>query len=316
MIMIGFRCSHEVLRPPIRQSAGVRHEAGGARLYSQPMNPTLPQNTAPVIAFDPHRFQTAAEYYVRGRLDYPAELIERVVSLTGLRNHHRVLDLGCGPGFLAVALAPYAAEVVGIDPEPAMLEQAVTFAGQRGARVKFEQGSSYALGAQFGEFRLVTMGRSFHWMDRAATLETLAGIVPENGAIALFGDSHLEVPANGWRKRFESIIEPFSEKDSAHATRRNNPAWMPHEAVLLNSKFNHLERISVIRQLESPVERLLDRALSRSTTSPQRLGAGQAQLLETLRTALNEEATAGIITEVVESEALLAFRQNPLHTIR
>ena len=275
------------------------------------MNTTLPQPPPPVIAFDPRRFQTAAEYYVRGRLDYPAELVERVVSLTGLRNHHRVLDLGCGPGFLAVAFAPYAREVVGIDPEPAMLEQAVAFAAQHGAQVKFERGSSYELGAHLGEFRLVTMGRSFHWMDRAATLETLAGIVPENGAVALFGDSHLELPANGWRKRFESIIEPFSEKDSAHATRRNNPAWLPHEAVLLASKFNHLERISVVRQLATPVERLLDRALSRSTTSPQRLGAEQGRLLETLRTFLNEAATAGVITEVVESEALLAFGQNP-----
>jgi hypothetical protein len=133
-------------------------------------------------------------------------------------------------------------------------------------------------------------------------------MVAKNGAVALFGDSHLELPVNGWRKRFESIIEPFSEKDSAHATQRNNPAWLPHEAVLLNSKFKHLERISVVRQLVTPVERLLDRALSRSTTSPQRLGAEQARLLETLRTALNEEATAGMITEVVESQALLAFR--------
>jgi ubiquinone/menaquinone biosynthesis C-methylase UbiE len=272
------------------------------------MTTTLPQNPSPVIAFDPRRFQTAAEYYVRGRLDYPAELVERVVSLTGLRNHHRVLDLGCGPGFLAVAFAPYAREVLGIDPEPAMLEQAATFAAQRGAQVRFERGSSYELGAQLGEFHLVSMGRSFHWMDRAATLETLASMVAKNGAVALFGDSHLELPVNGWRKRFESIIEPFSEKDSAHATQRNNPAWLPHEAVLLNSKFKHLERISVVRQLVTPVERLLDRALSRSTTSPQRLGAEQARLLETLRTALNEEATAGMITEVVESQALLAFR--------
>jgi hypothetical protein len=81
--------------------------------------------------------------------------------------------------------------------------------------------------------------------------------------------------------------------------------------VLLASRFNQLERVSVIRELETPIERLLDRALSMSTTSPQRLGAEQEQLIETLRTALNEEATAGVITEVVESHALLAFRRRP-----
>jgi hypothetical protein len=165
---------------------------------------------------------------------------------------------------------------------------------------------------QLGQFHLVTMGRSFHWMDRAATLETLAGLVPDNGAVALFGDTHLELPANGWHKRFEAIVEPFAEKDSAHAARHNNPAWLPHEAVLLDSKFNHVERISVVSKLATPVERLLDRALSRSTTSPQRLGAEQTRFLETLRAALNEQAIGGVITEVVESESLLAFRQKPV----
>jgi SAM-dependent methyltransferase len=274
------------------------------------MTTTLAPNSPNVVAFEPHRFQTAAEHYVRGRLDYPLELIERVVSLTGLRDYHRVLDLGCGPGFLAVAFAPYAREVVGIDPEPAMLEQAAKYSARAGALVKFEQGSSYELGESLGEFQLVTMGRSFHWMDRAATLEALSRIVAEHGAIALFADLHLELPANGWRKRFKSILEPFAEKDSAHVTRHNNPAWLPHEAILLDSKFSDLQRISVIRKIETPVERLLDRALSMSTTSPQRLGSEQERLLETLRTALNEEAVAGMITEVVETHALLAFRRN------
>ena len=192
-----------------------------------------------------------------------------------------------------------------------MLEQAAVYAAQHDARVKFVRGSSYDLGDQLGQFQLVAMGRSFHWMDRAATLTALLGLVPEDGALALFGDTHLDLPANTWRKRFQSIIEPFAARDSAHATRRGNPAWLPHEAVLLASRFNQLERVSVIRELETPIERLLDRALSMSTTSPQRLGAEQEQLIETLRTALNEEATAGVITEVVKSHALLAFRRRP-----
>lgn len=60
------------------------------------------------IKFVPHRFKSAAEYYVRGRLSYPPALISRVASLTGLTAQDRVLDLGCGPGFLAVAFASHA----------------------------------------------------------------------------------------------------------------------------------------------------------------------------------------------------------------
>ena len=275
------------------------------------MNMDVVSTKLPVVAFEPHRFKTAAEYYLRGRLDYPTQLIESVVPLVGLCRHHRVLDLGCGPGLLAVAFAPHAREVVGIDPEPAMLEQAVAYAAQRRVQVKFVQGSSYELGEHLGRFQLVTMGRSFHWMDRAATLDTLAHIVAEDGALALFGDSHLEVPANSWKKRFQSIIDPFAEKDPGRKVhRRNNPSWIPHEAVLLDSQFCHLQRISVVQKIATPVERLLERALSMSSTSPQRLGAEQERLLVSLRAALNEEARDGVIDEVVDSEALLAFRHD------
>ena len=38
---------------------------------------------------------------MRGRLAYPQELIEHVIELTALKRENAVLDLGCGPGFLA-----------------------------------------------------------------------------------------------------------------------------------------------------------------------------------------------------------------------
>jgi len=78
----------------------------------------------PAVPFEPRRFRTSAEYYLRGRLSYPDALVNRVISVTGLARHHSVLDLGCGPGLLATAFAPHVQKVLGIDPEPAMLEAA------------------------------------------------------------------------------------------------------------------------------------------------------------------------------------------------
>ncbi len=86
----------------------------------------------PAVPFEPRRFRTAAEYYLRGRLPYPDALIARVISMTGLAPHHAVLDLGCGPGLLAAAFAPHVGKVIGIDPEPAMLEAAASYTRERG----------------------------------------------------------------------------------------------------------------------------------------------------------------------------------------
>jgi len=176
--------------------------------------------------------------------------------------------------------------------------------------VTFQLGSSYDLDKLAGTFHLVTMGRSFHWMDRAATLEALDRIVERDGAVALFKDSHLEVPQNQWRDQFRSVLEPFTSKDSAHALLGRNGLRIPHEVFLLDSKFRRLERFSVINRIETPVERLIDRALSMSPTSPERLGPELETVVEKLREALNPQASDGVIVEVVESEALLAFRDN------
>jgi SAM-dependent methyltransferase len=265
---------------------------------------------APPIPFEPRRFRTSAEYYVRGRLLYPGRLVERVVAISGLRQDDAVLDLGCGPGFLAVAFAQYAGTVIGLDPEPAMLEAAAEYARETHAGVEFRLGSSYDLDQLTGIFQLVTMGRSFHWMDRAATLQALDRIVAPGGAVALFRDSHLEVPQNRWREEFRAILEPFVQKDPGHSVAgRRGPSWIKHEAVLLGSKFNQLERHSVIQRHETPVERLIDRALSMSSTSPERLGPEMEPVTARLRETLNIHASDGIIVEIVESEALLAFRQ-------
>ena len=221
-----------------------------------------------------------------------------------------MLDLGCGPGFLAVAFAEYASDIIGIDPELTMLEEARHYARAHEATVRFQLGSSYDLDDDLAPLKLVTMGRSFHWMDRKATLNRLDHLVGPDGAIALFGDQHLDLAANRWKKRFEDVLEPYAKTDPAHKLHRSeNPDWVPHEEVLLASPFCQLRRVSVVQKLETPVDCLLDRALSRSTTSPQRLGDAQEDLLAALRALFAEEAPDGFLREVVEAEALLAFRE-------
>lgn len=263
------------------------------------------------LPFEPHRFSSAVPYYVRGRLSYPEALIARVAEVAGLGPEHRVLDLGCGPGFLAAAFAPRVREVVALDPDPSMLEAAKAYCAEWSERIALVQGSSYDLGPKFGEFRLATMGRSFHWMDREATLKALEGLLDARGAVALLDDKHLEVPENRWERRIEEIQQPFARKDPSYLARKDpNANWIGHEVFLLDSAFGRLERVSVIRRLRTPVETFVDRTLSKSATTPEKLGADLPAFVEKLRRMLDEEAKDGLITEIVEFQALLGLRQN------
>src|SRR4051794_17234335 len=95
------------------------------------------------VLFYPERFKDASRYYSTGRPTYPKLLAERVAALVGLSRQRAVLDLGTGPGFLAIDFAPLARAVTAVDPSPEMLAIAAENAVRAGARIDFVRGSSY-----------------------------------------------------------------------------------------------------------------------------------------------------------------------------
>jgi SAM-dependent methyltransferase len=251
---------------------------------------------------------TSSRSFVHGRLSCPNELIEKVVSVTGLTGQGSVLDLGCRDGRLGIAFAPYAKRVVGVDSDPEMMQVATDSARDKGVEVSFRFGEGLPLDNLPGNFHLVTVGSSFHGMDRATTLEALHRIVYPFGALALFRDSHPEIPQNLWYKRLQATLRPFSQKASAESF---GEAPVPDEFYLLKSKFDRLERVSVIQEVASPVERVLHRAWSMSMPRSGQLNSEMRTVLDNLRALLNQQASNGRITEVIESEALVAFRSEP-----
>jgi ubiquinone/menaquinone biosynthesis C-methylase UbiE len=253
------------------------------------------------LLFEPGRFCTAAAHYRAGRRPYPPVLIRRVAEATALNEQHRVLDLGCGPGNLAIGFGYFAGEVVGLDPAPEMVAAAVAAAQGLTPNVSFRQGSSYELGLELGCFRLVTMGRSFHWMDRAQTLRSLDQIVQTGGALALFGEAHPDSPENGWLKEWEEITDRYAATDPLQE-RRQAGTWATDETVLLASPFPHMEKIILTIRDVVCTESLIERALSH------RIDKQPDRLVQDLREVLERIAPDGSVTETVEWVALIARR--------
>jgi ubiquinone/menaquinone biosynthesis C-methylase UbiE len=176
------------------------------------------------VDFDSRRFRTAAAHYLAGRPPYATTLIRRVAEVCGLGDAHRVLDLGCGPGQLSLSFAFFAGAVVAVDPEPEMLRIAAEMAAGLASNVEFLPASSSELGPHLGMFRMVTIGRAFHWMDRAETLRRLDAMVDAGGAVVLFDESHPDVPANDGLRGYWDLLERYSEDDLVRE-RRKSPYW-------------------------------------------------------------------------------------------
>jgi SAM-dependent methyltransferase len=140
-----------------------------------------------VAPYDPTIYTGSAVHYRRGRPPYSPRLealLQRELALDG---GGRLLDAGCGPGILTVRLAHLFEEVVGLDPDPAMLAEGGRIAEERGiANIRWVQALAEELpGAAPGPYRLVTFGQSFHWTDEAQVAEAVYDVLEPGGALAL-----------------------------------------------------------------------------------------------------------------------------------
>ena len=139
------------------------------------------------MAYDPLIFEGTAGHYRHGRPPYSPELEAVLARELGLDGHGRLLDVGCGPGILTVRLAHLFEEVVGLDPDAAMLEEGERAAADAGiSNIRWVNAVAEDLpGAAPGPYRLVTFGQSFHWTDEARVADAVYDMLEPAGALAL-----------------------------------------------------------------------------------------------------------------------------------
>ncbi len=117
------------------------------------------------------------------------ELFETLVADGDLLGR-RVLDVGCGTGRFAAALAERGARVWGIDPSPEMLAQARRTA----VGVGFKQAAAEDLPFKDAWFERAVLVLVLHLVDRARALDEVARVLVPGGraVIATFVDEHFE----------------------------------------------------------------------------------------------------------------------------
>jgi SAM-dependent methyltransferase len=150
-----------------------------------------------VVSYDPTLFEGAAAHYRYGRPPYSPQLEAVLTEELGLDGRGRLLDGGCGPGVLTVRLAHLFEEVVGLDPDAAMLAEGCRVADERGiTNIRWVQAVAEDLPAAApGPYRLVTFGQSFHWTDEARVAEALYDMLEPGGALALIVHTVEDRPA-------------------------------------------------------------------------------------------------------------------------
>ncbi|MEU9187315.1 class I SAM-dependent methyltransferase [Streptomyces sp. NPDC048484] len=144
--------------------------------------------------WDDSLFLGTAAHYRRGRLPYAPGLADTLAAALELDGRGRLLDVGCGPGILALSLVHLFGEVVGVDPDSGMIAEATREAAERGAggKARWVRARAEELPAGLGTFTVASFGQSFHWMDRDLVAATVKGMLRPGGALVHISDVKTE----------------------------------------------------------------------------------------------------------------------------
>jgi ubiquinone/menaquinone biosynthesis C-methylase UbiE len=135
-----------------------------------------------------------------------------------LRPGHRVLDIGCGTGSLAVLTKRLVGgvEVVGIDPDEKALARAVRKARHAGVSVQFALGFSDVLDYPAASFDRVFSSFMFHHLardEKERTLRAICRVLKDGGSLHLLDFGGPESVGHGSRVRGLHAHDRLTDND-------------------------------------------------------------------------------------------------------
>jgi SAM-dependent methyltransferase len=141
----------------------------------------------------------------RYRPPFPAEVFTVLANLV-TDTPRRVLDLGCGTGFVARELLPFVDAVDAVDVSRGMIEVGKQLPGGDDPHLRWILGRAEDAVLD-PPYALVTAGDSLHWMDWAALMPRLRTMLTANGRLAIF-ENEWELPP--WQADLLPIIRRYS----------------------------------------------------------------------------------------------------------
>lgn len=133
--------------------------------------------------------------------DHHLPITAPVLPLMGLKPNDRVLDVGCGSGWLCRLLARLVPEgrVVGIDLAPEMVRRAHASSGDY-ANLNFMEGAADNIPCGDGSFsRIISVESAYYWPNPAICVGELHRVLADGGSAWILINYYLDNPhAHQW----------------------------------------------------------------------------------------------------------------------
>ncbi len=254
---------------------------------------------------DASPFAGTVPYYDRFRAPYARAAIDFIVERYQLSKGVRALDLGCGPGTIAIPLSYAVGEVVAVDPDADMIAEGRRLAALRGGQnIQWLWSRAEDVSLEADAFRVTTIGHAFHWMDRDEVLRKLATLITDRGGLALVNAGKRR-PQESWEPVADQIVPKFLGPRTRHP--RSNPQEPEHEPALVRSEYfsnftAHEFPSTITRDINSIIGCIYSISSSARPLFGDDAMAFEAELTKTLL-SLNP---TGVFNEQTETEVVIA----------
>jgi SAM-dependent methyltransferase len=254
------------------------------------------------------RFASTASLYEHLRPPYSNEFFRSIAQKLSLTRESSLIDLGTGPGLLALGFASHVGRIVGVDPEPAMIKAAQQAAARAGQPLTLIEGKTETLPQDIGSFDIVTIGRALHWMDRDATLAGLERLVAHDGAILICASFPVTDGRNPWLDGYNEIRRRWSPKKLWEEAGKGMRTHRDLPAFFRGSAFAPTELVAVETSHRVSMQDLAERVLTYSSSSPEALGENVEAALRDVESYLASFSHDGAIAETIVSTAQIVKR--------
>ncbi|MDQ1034074.1 SAM-dependent methyltransferase [Streptomyces sp. V3I8] len=273
--------------------------------------------------WDDTLFLGAAAHYRRGRLPYSPGLADALAEALEPDGRGRLLDVGCGPGTVALTLAHLFDEVVGVDPDRGMIAEAVREATGRGVggKARWVRARAEELPAGLGTFTVAVFAQSFHWMDRDPVAATVRDMLRPGGALvhisdlkartrAVDGLPHPAVPYAALDELVARYLGPV-RRAGRGVLARGTPSG--EAAVFTRAGFTGLRRLVIPggQVLERSADDVVAGVFSMSFSAPHLFGTRLDAFEADVRRLLREASPADRFSERQPGTEVFVWRRAP-----
>jgi SAM-dependent methyltransferase len=245
--------------------------------------------------YDPSQYLGSASHYLVGRPPYSARLGDVLARELKLDGAGHLLDVGSGPGVLAVQLAPLFERVTALDPDPDMTVEARRHASANGVTVDVRQARAEDIGTLgLPPMRVVAFGQSFHRVTRTPVAEAVYDLLEPGGAIVLIThdvDARPAPPGTGDPSIPDQEV-PDRRSGCRPVTSYSSERW---EVSLAKTRFGVPTTVHAPGRpdITRDVDGVISGYLSMSYAAPHLFGGQIDQFVDDLRSLLTAHTRTG-----------------------